>query len=94
MVKTSSGRKIQSDRQSRPENIRVLDLQGIITPLTYLKITQAFREIKPGDTMEIIGNDPETRKNFSKILGTSSHELLGIKRKKDLYFIRLRKGSG
>jgi TusA-related sulfurtransferase len=66
----------------------------MITPLTFLKITQAFREIKSGEIMEIIGNDPETRRNFSKILGTSSHELLDIKCKKDLYFIRLRRSGG
>jgi TusA-related sulfurtransferase len=72
----------------------VLDLKGMIPPLTFLKITQAFREIKTAEIMEIIGTDPETRRNFSRILGTSSHELLDTKCKKDLYFIRLRKSGG
>jgi TusA-related sulfurtransferase len=94
MAKTGGNRNMQSDIQQAPDGIRVLDLTGMIPPLTFLKITQAFRGIKAGEIMEIIGTDPETRRNFSKILGTSSHELLHIKYKKDLYFIRLRKGRG
>jgi TusA-related sulfurtransferase len=66
----------------------------MIPPLTFLKITQAFREIKTVEIIKIIGTDHEPGRNFSKILGTPSHKLLHTKCKKDLYFTRLRKGGG
>ena len=68
-----------------------LDLRGTIIPLTFLKITQAFRKIKTGETMEIIGTDPDTRRDFPKVLGTSPFEVLCISDEKDRYLIRLRK---
>jgi len=70
-----------------------LDLRGMIIPVTFLKITQAFRKIKSGETMEIIGTDPDTRRDFPKILGTSPCEVLCINDQKDRYSIRLRKGD-
>ena len=70
----------------------VLDLRGMIIPLTLLKITQALRNIKAGETMEIIGTDPDTRRDFLKVLGTSPCEVLHIKDGKDRYLIRLKKG--
>ena len=94
MIKTGGSGNMQHDFQSERGSIVVLDLKGMIAPLTFLKITQAFRGIKTGEIMEITGTDPETGRNVSKILGTSSHKLLDIKCKKDLYFIRLRKGGG
>jgi len=70
-----------------------LDLRGTIIPLTFLKITQAFRKIKTGETIEIIGTDPDTRRDFPKILGTSPFEVLCITDEKDRYLIRLRKSA-
>lgn len=71
----------------------VLDLRGMIIPLTLLKITQAFRNINAGETMDIFGSDPDTRKDFLKVLGSASCEVLRIKNEKDGYLIRLRKGT-
>jgi TusA-related sulfurtransferase len=71
-----------------------LDLRGMIIPLTFLKITQAFRKIRTGETMEIIGTDPDTRRDFPKILSTSPCDVLWINDEKDRYLIRLRKGDG
>jgi len=86
-----------SSRGTSPSGTKVdfsLDLRGMIIPLTFLKITQAFRKIKTGETMEIIGSDPDTRRDFPKILSTSPCEVLGITDEKDRYHIRLRKGDG
>ena len=70
-----------------------LDLRGMIIPLTFLKITQAFRKIGAGETIEIIGSDPDTRRDFLRVLGTSPCEVLRISDEKDRYLIRLRKGD-
>lgn len=70
-----------------------LDVRGTIVPLAFLKISQAFRKIKSGETLEIIGADPDTGRDFLKILGTSPCEVLRISDEKDGYLIRLRKGE-
>lgn len=71
----------------------VLDLRGMIIPLTLLKITQAFRNINAGETIDIFGSDPDTKRDFLKVLATTSCEVLHIKNEKDGYLIRLRKGT-
>jgi TusA-related sulfurtransferase len=71
----------------------VLDLRGMIIPLTLLKITQAFRNINAGETIDIFGSDPDTKKDFLKVLATTSCEVLHIKNEKDGYLIRLKKGT-
>jgi TusA-related sulfurtransferase len=78
--------------QSEPEAEHVLDLSGMIMPLTLLKITQGFRKIGVGEIMEITGADPDTRKDVLKVLGTSPCEVLCIRDENDHYLIRLRKG--
>jgi len=70
----------------------VLDLRGMIIPLTLLKITQAFRNIDAGETMDIVGSDPDTRRDFLKVLGATPCEVLHIRSEKGGYLIRLRKG--
>ena len=72
----------------------VLDLRGMIIPLTLLKITQGFRKIGDGEIMEILGTDPDTRRDFSKVLGIWPCEVMCIRDEIDHYLIRIRKGGG
>ena len=69
-----------------------LDLRGMIIPLTFLKITQGFRRIKPGETLEIMVSDPDTRRDFFKVLATFPYEVLNSNEGENLYHVRLRKG--
>ena len=73
----------------------ILDLRGMIVPVTLLNISQALREIKSGETVEIVGSDPETKRDLFKILRTFPYELLNINDndEKTVYRVRLRKGS-
>jgi TusA-related sulfurtransferase len=91
-VSRESKKTARRSAQSEPEAEHVLDLRGMIKPLTLLKITQAFRNIKTGETMDIVGTDPDTRRDFLKILGISPYEVLHIKDERHGYLIRLRKG--
>ena len=70
----------------------ILDLRGMIVPLTLLKITQSLREIKPGEAVEIIGSDPQTKMDLFKILRTFPYEFLNVHDENTVYRIRLRKG--
>ena len=68
-----------------------LDLRGVIIPLTLLKVTQAFRDMKQGETLEILSGDPETRKEIFQVLNASNFQLIGIKEESEFYCIQLRK---
>ena len=69
-----------------------LDLRGMIIPVTFLKVTQALREIKSGEIVEIVGSDPQTRRDLFKILRTFSYQLLNVDDEKTVYRVHLRKG--
>ena len=71
----------------------ILDLRGLIVPVTLLNISQALREIKSGETVEIVGSDPETKRYLFKILSAFPYELLNVNDEKTVYRVRLRKGS-
>ncbi len=71
----------------------ILDLRGMIVPVTLLNISQSLREIKSGETVEIVGSDPETKRDLFKILRTFPYELLNVSDEKTVYRVRLRKGS-
>ena len=70
----------------------ILDLRGMIVPVTFLNISRSLRAIKSGETVEIVGSDPETKRDLFKILRTFPYELLNIDNDNNLYRIRLRKG--
>ena len=68
-----------------------LDLRGMIAPVTLLKLTQAFRSLNPGETLEILGSDVQTRKDLFKVLQASRYELISFQDDMTFYRVRLRK---
>ena len=56
--------------------INNLDLRETIPPLALLKAKKAFREMRPGDTLEILIGDPETRMDLFKVLSDVAYDLL------------------
>ncbi len=53
-----------------------LDLRETIHPLALLKAKRAFREMQPGDTLEILIGDPETRMDLFRVLSDDVQEVL------------------
>ena len=60
----------------KPKADHYLDLRGAIAPISLLKVTQVFREMKPNEILEILGRDPDTRTDLFKILPDFSYELI------------------
>jgi len=58
----------------KPDHI--LDLRGAIPPITLLKASQVFREMKPHEILEILCRDPDTRTDLFKVLPPFSYELI------------------
>ncbi len=76
------------------KNVRhKLDLRGAIIPFTLLKVSQAFKMINPGETLEVLWSDPETQNDLFKILPDSAYELILMEELEEdsTYRIRLTK---
>jgi TusA-related sulfurtransferase len=69
----------------------LLDLKGTIPPFTLLKLTQRFRKLQNGETMEVIGANPDSKKDIMNVLMTLPCKVLHVGNTKSCYFIRLRK---
>ena len=53
-----------------------LDFRGTISTISLLKVTQVFNEMKPMETMEILGCDEDTRRDLFRVLPEASYELI------------------
>jgi TusA-related sulfurtransferase len=62
----------------KPRADHYLDLRGAIPPISLLKVTQVFREMKPDEILEILGRDPDTRTDMFKIIPNFAYDLINI----------------
>ncbi len=60
-----------------------LDLRGAIIPFTVLKVSQAFRTIRVGDTLEVLWTDPDTPGDLFKVLPVDSYDLINMETVED-----------
>lgn len=67
------------------------DLREAITPFAYLKVSQAFRDMEPGDILQVVGDDPKTRKEIFKVLQTINYTVVDTEEDHNFYCICLRK---
>jgi TusA-related sulfurtransferase len=65
----------------------LLDTRGGFVPVTLLVIKRALREMKRGEMMEILVDDPDTRADLFKTVPASLYELIDIK--EDRLFCRI-----
>ncbi len=74
-----------------PKKDHILDLRGIIAPVTLLKVTQTFRRINSGEILEILVKDSDTRMQIFRVLQTSHYQLMNIEEESSFCRICLRK---
>jgi len=72
-------------------SVHHLDIREMIVPITLLKVTQAFRKIKPGEFLEILGSDSDTRKDLFHVLNSFHYKLIDFEKKNSFYRIRIKK---
>ena len=66
----------------KPKVDHYLDLRGAIPPISLLKVIQMFRKMKTNEILEILGRDPDTRKDIFKIIPDFAYELIVIEESK------------
>lgn len=60
-------------------SLHKLDLRGAMLPFALLKISQAFRSIDPGDSLEILWRDPDTRAELLSALPEAAYDVISTK---------------
>ena len=60
----------------KPNVDHYLDVRGAIPPISLLKVSQVFREMKPNEIVEILGRDPDTRIDMFKIIPDFAYDLI------------------
>lgn len=81
----------------RKKNMRPghqIDLSGLMVPVSVLQANQKFREIKTGETLEMLNCNHETLKMFLQVIPETAYELLSDRKMREtssLYRIRLKK---
>ena len=70
---------------------RFLDIRKCISPIILLKACQAFREMKDGETIEILLSDPDIGEDLFKILPPSRYRLVSSLEEESFYRIVLKK---
>jgi len=69
----------------------LFDLRETFPPFTLLKLTHRFRKLRSGETMEVIGINPDSKKDILNVLRALPCEVLYVGNSKSRYLIRLRK---
>ncbi len=75
----------------KPETECSLDLRSSIIPFALLAATEAFRQLKSGETMEILVGDLETQGDLLKVLPSALYSLLEIRQERSWIHIFLKK---
>ena len=65
----------------KPDHI--LDIRSSIPPISLLKVSQAFREMKKKETIEILCGDNDTRTDIFKVLPPLSYKLVLVEEMED-----------
>ena len=73
----------------------VLDLRGAIPPITLLKVSQAFREMRNQEILEILCGDSDTHRDIFKVIPSSSYDLIIIEEleEKSSFRVQMKKRS-
>ena len=71
-----------------------INFKGSITPMTLLKLSNLFRAMKSGETIELTGLDEEIKKDLFKVLHQFSYKVMADEKteeEKSVYRVRLKK---
>ena len=64
----------------------ILDAKGLSCPLPVLKARRALRDMRPGQTLEVLTNDPGALTEFPAFCRSAGHELLEASALEDISF--------
>jgi tRNA 2-thiouridine synthesizing protein A len=57
----------------------VLDVKGLSCPMPLIKTKKAIDTMRPGEVLEVISTDPDTKADISVLLDRLGHKLLKVR---------------
>lgn len=71
---------------------KTIDCTGLSCPLPSVKTTLAFEHMAEGQTLEVLTDDPVSKRDLPVWAQSTGNELLGIEEEKTIIKIYLKKG--
>ncbi|MBL0715747.1 MAG: sulfurtransferase TusA family protein [Desulfosarcina sp.] len=65
---------------TRVASMDSFDFRDTIIPFSLLQIANHFQQMKPGEEIEIIGNDPSIARDIKKILPSSEYTIISAEK--------------
>ncbi|MBW2109279.1 MAG: sulfurtransferase TusA family protein [Deltaproteobacteria bacterium] len=63
-------------KETKPD--ATIDIRDLIAPITLLKVEARLSTMKPGQVLEILCSDPETRTDLTQIVEKSGHRCISL----------------
>ncbi len=60
---------------------KTLDCVGLYCPMPIVKTAEKFKELKPGEILEVLSDDVGIKKDMPAWCAATGHECLGMKEK-------------
>jgi TusA-related sulfurtransferase len=70
-----------------------VDIRGLIAPITLLKVEEILSGMVPGQVIDVLGDDEETRVDLISIVNNSGHKLISINDQTENFRLLIRKGT-
>jgi TusA-related sulfurtransferase len=74
---------LQLRYEMRENHMCKLDLRNGVTPFSLLHVINLFRRMKPGETLEILGNDQDLEQDLKRILPEASFQVVALEQPGD-----------
>ncbi len=76
------------------KNENIIDTSGYSCPITLAMVSRKLKSLDIGDTLKVISDDPEFRKQIKTWSYETGNQLVDFKKEEDTHITRIRKGSG
>jgi TusA-related sulfurtransferase len=70
-----------------------LDCVGLYCPMPIAQTAKKIKELKPGQVLEVLADDPGIKQDMPNWCKTTGNEFLGIEEEKGIYRVFVRKTS-
>jgi len=70
-----------------------VDIRGLLAPITLLKVEEILSGMVPGQVMDVLGDDEETRVDLISIVNNSGHEIVSVSDQPENFRLLIKKGT-
>lgn len=88
------GRKRTKVRNHMEKQTTIIDTSGYSCPINLAMVSRKMKDIEIGDTLEVISDEPEFKKQIKTWSYETGNQLIDFKQHENSCITRLRKGSG